>query len=131
MSEFRLDYATLKADADLARSRLSSFRRHAEALRNKASRLLGQASELSLRADRESLWLDHLEALLQAERDQHHAELAKPKPAKDRCPAPCGKQRHANKDSARRANRTNGHRMRVYYSTECRCWHITKGVKGK
>ena len=62
MSEFRLDYATLKADADLARSRLSSFRRHAEALRNKASRLLGQASELSLRADRESLWLDHLEA---------------------------------------------------------------------
>lgn len=41
----------------------------------------------------------------------------------------CGKRCHGSKHAALLSQRSNGTRMRAYYSTECRCWHVTKNEK--
>lgn len=41
----------------------------------------------------------------------------------------CGKRCHGSKRGAMDANRTNGNRLRAYYSPECRAWHVAKVVR--
>lgn len=41
----------------------------------------------------------------------------------------CGKRCHVSKRDAMQANRTNGHRLRAYWSNECRAWHVAKVVR--
>lgn len=114
---------TLEAEAKLVRSRRDNFRHHAQALRNKAQKATAQANDIDTKADKETIYLGVLEAKLAEMR----AVSALPaKPPRPRCEPPCGKRKYDSASAAREGTKTNGHRMRVYWADDCRCWHAAK-----
>ncbi len=112
------------------RDRIAAYRQQARSLielaskdEAKAAQRRKEAAELFARAN-------------QSERDfeAHVATLLQPPlpPPPDpidehpRCPAPCGKRQFRSERAAMAANRTNGHSMRVYFSTDCMVFHVAK-----
>lgn len=122
------EYEAVAEELRTVRQRMESLATHAQGLRNAASKKLQQAEELDLKAAREQLFVDHLEASLAEirERDQEALRRAAvQRPSRGRCDDPCGKVRFTSRDDARRRGRSIQLRMIPYYSTACRCWHLT------
>lgn len=44
------------------------------------------------------------------------------------CPV-CGKRCFTSRHKASREHRYLGHKIRVYFSRECRCWHVAGNWK--
>lgn len=114
---------TLEAEAKLVRSRRDNFKHHAEALREKARKAAAQAVEIDAKADQETVYLSFLESRLAESRAIPPPTAKKPKL---RCDPPCGKQKYKSERAAREGTKSNDHRMRVYWSPNCRCYHTTK-----